>query len=99
MDKRYYVYILASRRNGTLYVGVTNDLLHRVWQHREEIIPGFTKRYGVKMLVHYEVFESIHAAIQRETNLKRWKREWKMKLIQETNLEWEDLYESLLAEW
>ena len=99
VDKRYYVYMLASRRNGTLYIGVTNNLLRRIWEHREGLIPGFTKRYNVNMLVHYEAFESVHAALQRETNLKKWKREWKMNLIQEANLEWEDLYERLLAEW
>ncbi|HEY5046818.1 MAG TPA: GIY-YIG nuclease family protein [Rhizomicrobium sp.] len=98
MDRRYFVYILASRRNGTLYIGVTNNIIRRTWGHREGLIPGFTKKYGVKLLVHYEVFENVWAAIQRETRLKKWKREWKMSLIQQTNLEWNDLYESLSAE-
>jgi putative endonuclease len=95
--KLYYVYILASSRNGTLYIGVTGDLLHRVWQHREGVLEGFTKRYGVKRLVHYEIFESINAAIARETTLKKWRRQWKIDLIQKTNVEWDDLYEDLLG--
>jgi putative endonuclease len=95
MSKTYYVYILASKRNGTLYIGVTNDLGRRVWQHREGLIPGFTKKYGVKMLVYFEVFDDIHAAIARETRLKKYKREWKINLIQKDNVEWRDLYETL----
>jgi putative endonuclease len=99
MEKRYFVYILASKRNGTLYIGVTNDLLRRVWEHREEMVDGFTKKYGVKMLVHYEVFESVHDAIHREDRLKKWKRKWKVNLIQRSNLEWDDLYETFQGEW
>jgi putative endonuclease len=95
MTKTYYVYILASRRNGTLYIGVTSDLRRRVWEHREGLIPGFTKTYGVKMLVYFETFDDIHAAIARESRLKKYKREWKMNLIQKDNLEWCDLYETL----
>ncbi len=95
MSKRYFVYILASKRNGTLYIGVTNDLIRRVWEHREGVAEGFTKKYGVKMLVYFEVFEDVHAAIHRETRLKKWKRQWKMDLIQKGNLEWKDLYDSL----
>jgi putative endonuclease len=98
MDRRYFVYILASRRNGTLYIGMTNDLGRRVWEHREGVIAGFTKKYGVKLLVHYEVFENVWDAIHRETRLKKWKRAWKINLIQQTNLEWDDLYEKILAE-
>ncbi|HTT84210.1 MAG TPA: GIY-YIG nuclease family protein [Rhizomicrobium sp.] len=94
MPKRYYVYILASRRNGTLYIGVTNNLARRVWEHREGLIDGFTKQYGVKMLVHFEVFEDVRNAIRRESRLKKWKREWKINLIQATNVEWNDLYDS-----
>jgi putative endonuclease len=93
--KTYYVYILASRRNGTLYIGVTSDLGRRVWEHREGLIPGFTKTYGVKMLVYFETFDDIHAAIARESRLKKYKREWKMNLIQKDNVEWRDLYETL----
>jgi len=95
MAKTYYVYILASRRNGTLYIGVTSDLGRRVWEHREGLIPGFTKTYGVKMLVYFETFDDIHAAIARESRLKKYKREWKMNLIQIDNVEWRDLYETL----
>jgi putative endonuclease len=96
MRKFYYVYILASRRNGTLYVGVTSNLIYRVWQHRGGLLDGFTKRYGVKHLVHFETFDSVDAAIHRETLLKKWKRRWKMELIQKDNVEWEDLYDKLL---
>ena len=99
MEKRYFVYILASKRNGTLYIGVTNDLGRRVWEHREGLIDGFTKTYDVKILVHYEVFENVHDAIHRESRLKKWKREWKINLIQQSNLEWDDLYEKFLGEW
>jgi putative endonuclease len=95
MPKTYYVYILASKRNGTLYIGVTNDLARRVWEHREGLIPGFTKKYGVKTLVYYETFDDINAAIHRETRLKKYKREWKMNLIQQHNIEWRDLTETL----
>jgi putative endonuclease len=95
MQKLYYVYILASARNGTLYIGVTNDLMRRVWEHREGIVPGFTAKYGVKMLVHFEEFGDIGLAIQRETRLKKWKRRWKLELIEKTNPEWQDLYEDL----
>ena len=95
MPKTYYVYILASKRNGTLYIGVTNDLARRVWEHREGLIPGFTKKYGVKALVYYETFDDINAAIHRETRLKKYKREWKINLIQKNNVEWLDLTETL----
>jgi putative endonuclease len=95
MSKTYYVYILASKRNGTLYIGVTNDLARRMWEHREGLIPGFTKTYGVKMLVYYETFDDINAAIHRETRLKKYKREWKLNLIQQNNVEWRDLTETL----
>jgi putative endonuclease len=95
MQKTYYVYILASKRNGTLYIGVTNDLARRVWEHREGLIPGFTKTYGIKTLVYYETFDDINAAIHRETRLKKYKREWKINLIQQHNVEWRDLSEAL----
>jgi putative endonuclease len=97
MSKSYYVYICASRRNGTLYVGMTNDICRRVWEHREGLVPGFTKKYGVKMLVHYEEFSDVGFAIHRETRLKKWKRQWNIDLIQTHNLEWRDLYETLNA--
>jgi putative endonuclease len=95
MEKTYYVYIMASRRNGTLYIGLTNDLARRINEHRLGLVEGFTKKYSVKLLVHYEVFNDIDAAIRRETQLKKYKREWKMNLIQERNLEWRDLAETL----
>jgi putative endonuclease len=95
MQKTYYVYILASKRNGTLYIGVTNDLTRRIWEHREGLIPGFTKTYGIKTLVYYETFDDINAAIHREKRLKKYKREWKMNLIQQHNIEWRDLTDTL----
>jgi len=97
MAKTFHVYILASGRNGTLYIGVTNNLVRRVWEHREGLTDGFTKTYGVKMLVYYEQFENIWAAIHREKQLKNWKREWKMNLIQVTNVEWIDLWDRLIS--
>jgi len=91
----YYVYILASKRNGTLYIGVTNDLVRRVGEHREGLVEGFTRTYGVKRLVRFEIFEDINAAIHRETRLKKWKRQWKIDLIQTRNLLWDDLHDTL----
>jgi putative endonuclease len=85
------VYILASGRHGTLYIGVTSDLLARVHQHREGLIPGFTRRYGIKRLVHFEMFESMGEAIQREKRLKEWRRAWKIQLIEAKNPYWDDL--------
>ena len=93
--KTYYVYIMASRKNGTLYIGVTNDIARRAYEHREGLIPGFTKRYAVNLLVHIEPFDDICYAIQREKNLKKWPREWKIALIEETNPDWRDLYDDL----
>ena len=92
----YYGYILASTRNGTLYVGVTNNLLRRVAQHKASEISGFTKRYHIHLLVHYETFGHISAAIRREKCLKKWNRQWKLRLIEQTNPEWHDLYDELL---
>jgi putative endonuclease len=91
MSKTYYVYVLASKRNGTLYIGVTNDLGRRVGEHREGLVPGFAKTYGVKILVYYEAFDDIEQAIRREKRLKKYKRAWKMNLIQQNNVEWRDL--------
>lgn len=91
----YYVYILASRRHGTLYTGVTNDLIRRVQEHRESMLPGFTKRYGVLRLVYFEMFGEIGDAIAREKKLKRWRRDWKIALIEENNLDWDDLWSRL----
>jgi putative endonuclease len=94
--RQYYVYILASKRNGVPYTGVTNDLVRRVHEHKHEVVRGFTSRYNVKVLVHYEVFGSIRLAIQREKNIKAWKRRWKVELIEKENREWNDLYEGLV---
>ena len=91
----FYVYILASRRNGTLYIGMTDNLLRRVWEHRIGAVPGFTREYGVKMLVWYEAHESRPSAFQRERQLKKWNRAWKLELIERTNPGWRDLYNEL----
>jgi putative endonuclease len=90
-----YVYILASERNGTLYIGVTRDLVRRMHEHRSDAVPGFTKRYGVHRLVHVEEFDWLADAIAREKRLKKWKRGWKLQLIEERNPRWEDLAVSL----
>jgi putative endonuclease len=95
MAKVYYVYILANGRNGTLYIGMTNNLARRLWEHKEELVPGFTKKYGVKTLVYYEVFEDVNVAIHWETRLKKYKREWKLNLIEQRNADWRDLTDSL----
>ena len=87
-----YVYMLASKPQGTLYIGVTNDLVRRVAEHKESMIPGFTKRYGVNKLVYWEAFEDYEAAIAREKELKRWRRDWKRALIEENNPHWADLF-------
>ena len=92
MRGQFYVYIMANKRIGTIYIGVTNDLARRAYEHREGLVKGFTRRYGLKMLVHYEVFDSILIAIQRETSLKRWPRKWKLALIEKRNPQWLDLY-------
>ena len=96
MLKTYYVYVLANKRNGTLYVGVTNNLVRRVYEHKNDIIKGFTTKYGVHMLVHYEQCDSVESAIQREKRLKVWHRKWKIRLIEETNPEWKDLYNEII---
>lgn len=92
----HYVYIMTNKPHGVLYVGVTNNLVRRVWEHKEGVIDGFTKRYKVTLLVFYELFETPGEAIQREKSLKRYSREWKINLIQERNGDWKDLYEELL---
>jgi putative endonuclease len=93
----YYVYLLVGRRNGTLYCGVTNDLVRRVWEHKEGLADGFSKKYGVKMLVWFETHEDINAAITREKQIKEWRRDWKLEMIEKTNPYWRDLYPELLA--
>ena len=91
----YYVYMLASGRNGTLYVGVTNDLPRRIFEHKEQLTKGFASKYGVTRLVWYEAYDQITEAIAREKELKKWRRDWKIRLIEEMNPEWEDLYLTL----
>jgi putative endonuclease len=90
------VYLLASQRNGTVYVGVTSDLVQRIWQHKNDLAEGFTKRYGVHMLVWYEECGTMEAAISREKAIKEWKRAWKIRLIENRNPEWKDIYNELL---
>ncbi len=90
--KTYYVYILASQKNGTLYVGITNDLVRRVFEHKEDFVDGFTKKYSVHALVYFESTDDVNAAIEREKNIKAWKREWKIRIIEEFNPGWRDLY-------
>ena len=92
MDKPSYVYMLASHPYGTLYIGVTSDLIKRVWQHKEAAVQSFTRTYNIKHLVWYETHSDISAAITREKQLKRWNRDWKIKLIQSSNATWRDLY-------
>ncbi len=94
--KTYYVYIMASKKNGTLYIGMTNDLIRRVWQHKNNVHEGFTKKYGVHHLVWYEATNDVKGAIQREKQMKKWNRQWKINLIEKENPKWEDLYEGLL---
>lgn len=95
MDGPFFVYILASQRNGTLYVGVTNNLARRMSEHKSKLVPGFTRKYGVDLLVHFEMFDSILEARSREHSLKRWRRAWKIKLIEELNPDWADLTDRL----
>ena len=97
MDGQPAVYILASKRNGTLYIGVTSDLPKRAWEHREGFVDGFTKKYNVHRLVHYELFEDMQNAITREKRLKKWRRAWKIRLIEEKNPRWDDLWSQILA--
>jgi putative endonuclease len=92
-----WVYIMTNRRDGTLYVGVTSDLPRRIAQHRDGLVEGFTKRYGLKRLVYVERHDDIRTAIQRETSIKRWSRAWKINLIITNNPDWDDLYDRLLA--
>ncbi len=95
MNKRPAVYILTNKKNGTLYVGVTSDLIKRVWEHKNNLVDGFTKRYSVHKLMWYELHETMISAITREKTLKNWKRAWKMELIEKNNPLWQDLYETI----
>ena len=95
MDASFFVYILASKRNGTLYIGVTNNLARRVAEHKAKLVPGFTRKYGVDLLVYFEAFDSILEARTREHALKRWRRAWKIELIEKLNPDWRDLTDQL----
>lgn len=97
MEKHYFTYIMASKVYGTLYIGVTNDLLKRVFEHKQRLVDGFTKKYNVNKLVYYEECTDIHAAIYREKQVKKWNRQWKINLIERLNPEWWDLYNVLLS--
>jgi putative endonuclease len=94
--KQPAVYILASKRNGTLYTGVTSDLVQRIWQHKNNVVKGFTEKYGVHTLVYFELHDDMESAIVREKRLKKWNRAWKLRLIEEKNPDWNDLYPSIL---
>jgi putative endonuclease len=94
--QQYYVYILASKKNGTIYVGVTGDLIKRIYEHKQNLIDGFTQKYGVHDLVYYEVHNEIEEAITREKQIKKWNRNWKLRLIEERNPDWKDLYNEIV---
>ena len=96
MAKQFYVYIMASSRNGTLYIGITSDLIKRTFEHKNNIYEGFTAKYSVKLLVYYEVYDDPQNAITREPQLKSWNRKWKMELIEKQNPEWKDLYNEII---
>lgn len=96
MKEHFYVYILASQRRGTLYIGVTTNLTKRVYEHKNSLVDGFTKKYRVHRLVYFEVARDAEAALSRERQMKKWNRAWKFRLIEEHNSEWADLYESLM---
>jgi len=96
MDKQYHVYVLASKKNGTLYIGVTSDLTKRVFEHKNDLVEGFTKKYGIHNLVHFETTNDVNSAIKREKQLKKWKRSWKIELIEKNNHGWRDLYPGLV---
>lgn len=96
MDKQPAVYILASGYNGTLYIGVTSNLIQRIWQHKNDLVEGFTEKYGVHFLVYYELCDQMLTAIEREKQLKKWNRQWKIDLIEKMNPTWKDLWEELV---
>lgn len=97
MGSSFYVYIMASRRNGTLYIGVSSDLIQRVWQHKNKVAHGFTEQYAVDKLVYYEIHAEPEHAIQREKRLKKYNRQWKIQLIEKSNPDWKDLYHEITA--
>ncbi|MFO7715543.1 GIY-YIG nuclease family protein [Desulfosarcina sp.] len=95
-DKQYYVYILCNKRNGTLYIGITSNLIKRIWQHKNSLVEGFSKQYGLKNLVYFEAYKDVEEAILREKRLKKWNRDWKINLIEKNNPNWEDIYQRLI---
>jgi putative endonuclease len=95
-ERQYYVYILASKRNGTLYIGVTGNLIKRIYEHKNNLVEGFTKKYKIHLLVYYESTNDVRSALSREKQLKKWNRRWKLRIIEEFNPEWKDLYGKLL---
>ena len=97
MDKDYYVYVLASQRNGTLYVGITSNLIKRIWEHKNKAIEGFTQKYNIDKLVYFEQYRDPENAIKREKRLKKYNRQWKLELIEKENPEWRDLYIDLIS--
>ena len=98
MTKLYFVYILASKKNGTLYIGITSNLIKRVYEHKQGLIAGFTKKYNVHKLVYFETTHDVEGAVKRERQLKAWKRQWKIELIEKENSKWIDLYRFLLSQ-
>ncbi len=96
MDKQYYVNILANKRNGTLYTGITNDLVKKVYEHKNNLVEGFTKKYNIHMLVYYESTQNIMSAITKEKQIKAWKRTWKLNLIEKMNPDWNNLYDKII---
>ena len=96
MDRQPCVYMMASQRNGTLYIGVTSNLIKRIWEHKTNVVEGFTKKYGVHVLVWYEIYETMDSAIQREKAHKKWSRKWKTDLIESFNPDWQDLYKTII---
>lgn len=96
MHKYYWVYIISSHKNGTLYVGITNDLRRRIYEHKHQMVDGFTQKYSIQLLIYFERHESPESAITREKQLKKWKRQWKLRLIEKQNPTWKDLYKDIL---
>ena len=95
--KNSFVYIIASSRNGTLYIGVTSNLVKRIWEHKNKIVKGFTDKYNIDKLVYYEIFSDILLAIKREKVIKKWNRQWKLELIEKENPQWQDLYDKIFC--
>lgn len=95
--RSYYIYIMSSQRNGTLYIGISGNLPRRVYEHKHGLVPGFSKKHNTKILVRTEEYKNVHEAIKREKQLKKWNRQWKLNLIEKDNPEWMDLYDSLIS--